>query len=62
MDRLDWYTDEDVKLTVPIQRKVDAKKIKTLEDVILILSTMHLHASSTPDGFEAIEHLLEDKQ
>ena len=30
MDRLDWYTDEDVKLTVPIQRKVDAKKIKTL--------------------------------
>lgn len=47
----------EMKPTHP--HKIDAKKIKTLDDVILLLSRLELHVND--EGLKGIEHLIVEK-
>ena len=61
MDNSEWYTtDEHVKLKLN-SRKIDAKKLKTLEDLILIIECIGVVVEPWSENYERLEHLLEDE-
>lgn len=64
MVRLENYPNivRDSKSNVSVARKIDAKKLKTLEDVILIIAALHLFIDPKSGDFKTLEHLLEDEQ
>ena len=53
---------EHIKLKLTNARKIDAKKIKTLEDLILIIECIGVVVEPWSENYERLEHLLEDEQ
>ena len=42
-------------------RKLDAKKLKTLEDVILVIECLGMLVQPWSENYKKLEHLLEDE-
>ena len=41
---------------------LDCKKIKSIEDVKLILNAMNLYIDNTSENYDELEHLFKDKE
>jgi len=50
-----------MKPTLTNERKIDAKKLKTLEDVILIIECLGVVVEPWSENHKRLEHLLEDE-
>jgi hypothetical protein len=51
-----------IKPTLTNAKKIDAKKLKTLEDVILIIECIGVVVEPWSENYQRLEHLLEDEQ
>ena len=71
MDNSEWSKDDllidegevckRVKSILTNAKKIDAKKLKTLEDVILVIECLGVVVQPWTDNYKKLEHLLEDE-
>jgi len=54
--------DSDITFSpLPVIRKIDGRKIKTINDVQLLFSAIALGVADTNEHYKQLEHLLEDE-